>query len=114
VEAAAASCLRDCVKEGRIYILEPVVTLEATVDENYQRVVLDDLNRRRFILEAIDVRHGNKVIRGTAPLSELLGYSTILRTISSGLGTFSSHFSHHQLVNNPAEEQKIVSQLRGF
>lgn len=61
VEAAAASCLRDCVKEGMIYLLEPVVSLVVTVDEKYQRVVLDDLNRRRFILEAVDIRHGNKV-----------------------------------------------------
>lgn len=61
IEAASASCFRDCIKDTNIYLLEPIVSLEVTVDENYQRVVLDDLNRRRFVLEIIDVRHGNKV-----------------------------------------------------
>jgi elongation factor G len=53
-------------------------------------------------------------IIGNAPLSELMGYSTILRTISSGLGTFSMSFSHYELVNNPSEEQKIMQTVRGF
>jgi len=88
--------------------------LEITVDEPHQRVVLDDLHRRRFSLQFVDERHGNKVISGTAPLSELMGYSTALRTVSSGMGTFAMQFNHYQLVNSPMEEQKIVTQVRGF
>jgi len=114
IEAAAASCFRECVKEATIYLTEPIMALEITVDEPHQRFVLDDLHRRRFSLQFLDERHGNKVILGTAPLSELMGYSTALRTVSSGMGTFSMQFDHYQLVNNPMEEQKIITKVRGF
>ncbi|ODM96936.1 Ribosome-releasing factor 2, mitochondrial [Orchesella cincta] len=114
LEAAAASCVRECLQNSSVVFLEPFVQLEITVDENYTSAVLDDLNRRRFLLDSVDVKHGNKVILGTAPLSELLGYSTILRTISSGLGTYSMQFSHYKQVVTLMDENKIIEQIRGF
>jgi translation elongation factor EF-G len=61
IEAACSSCLRECLQEATVFLLEPIVSLEIIVEENYQRMVLDDLNRRRFLLESIDYRHGNNV-----------------------------------------------------
>jgi len=61
IEAATATCFRECLHEVTVSLLEPVVALEIIVDENYQSAVLDDLNRRRFILESIDFRYGNNV-----------------------------------------------------
>jgi len=114
IEAAAAHCIRQCMKSAPVTLLEPVVSLEVIVDERFQSIVVDDLSRRRFSMEGVDVKHGNKVIYGTAPLSELMGYSTVLRTISSGLGTYSMHFRHHQRVVSSLEEEKIVKTVRGF
>lgn len=114
IEAAAATCVRQALRDASATLLEPIVHLEVVVDERFQHVVVDDLNRRRFSMEGVDTKHGNKVIRGTAPLSELMGYSTALRTISSGLGTLSMHFSHYQEVTNSIEEDKILRRVRGF
>jgi translation elongation factor EF-G len=61
MEAAAAACFRECVQKSHIYLLEPVVFLDVTVDERYQRNVLDDLHRRRFVLQEVNHKHGNKV-----------------------------------------------------
>jgi len=55
-----------------------------------------------------------QVISGCAPLSELMGYSTALRMLSSGLGTFSMQLSHYQLVNTIMQETKIIEDIRGF
>ncbi|CAG7834480.1 unnamed protein product [Allacma fusca] len=114
VEAAAASCVRQALQETPVVLLEPLVTLEIIVDAKYQTQVSDDLNRRRFQLEVMDQKHGNKILIGLAPLGELLGYATALRTLSSGLGTFSLQFSHYQKVVNPYDEDKIAKQVRGF
>ncbi|CAL8100955.1 unnamed protein product [Orchesella dallaii] len=114
LEAAAASCVRECLQDSSMVFLEPFVQLEITVDENYSSAVLDDLNRRRFTLDSVDTKHGNKVLLGIAPLSELLGYSTILRTISSGLGTYSMQFSHYNRIVNVMDENKVIEQIRGF
>jgi elongation factor G len=114
VEAAAASCIRQALQETTVVLLEPIVRLEIIVDARYQSRVSDDLNRRRFQLESMDHKQDNKILIGLAPLGELMGYSTALRTLSSGLGTFSMQFSHYQKVMNPYEEEKIATQVRGF
>lgn len=116
--------------------------MEVEVDEGKVQGVLDDLGRRRFLVERVEWKHGNKVrwemegiyffgrryfemwfwfdlvffkvIHGTAPLSELMGYSTSLRTISSGLGTYTMQFSHYKHVNNWMDEERIIKETRGF
>jgi len=55
-----------------------------------------------------------QVISGTAPLGELTGYSSILRTVSSGLASFTMQFSHYRIVSSPLELDKIVTEVRGF
>lgn len=62
LEAAAAFCIRECLQEACMVFLEPFVQMEITVDENYVASVMDDLNRRRFLLESVDYKHGNKVL----------------------------------------------------
>lgn len=61
MEAAAAACIRESIQNAGTIFLEPFVQLDITVDQNYMSAVLDDLNRRRFLLETVDMKHGNKV-----------------------------------------------------
>lgn len=61
LEAAAAACLRECLLSSNTIFLEPFVRLEITVDENYVTAVNSDLNKRRFLLESVDLKYGNKV-----------------------------------------------------
>jgi len=114
LEAATASCLRECLQLASIVLLEPIFQLEITVDENYQSAVNGDLNKRRFLLELIELKHGNKVIHGTVPLSELMGYSTALRSVSSGLGTYFMQFSHYKPIVNQIDEERVIREVRGF
>ncbi|XP_029673584.1 uncharacterized protein LOC115241781 [Formica exsecta] len=94
-------------------LLEPIMQLEIVAPEEYSPSINADLARRRAEIQQIDMRGNNKVIRTLAPLSELLGYSTALRIITSGSATFSLEFSHYQLMT-AAVEDKAIYKLKGF
>ncbi|XP_063831626.1 ribosome-releasing factor 2, mitochondrial-like [Ostrinia nubilalis] len=81
--------------------------------ESHAARVLTDLTRRRAEIRHIQLRHQNKVIECLAPLSELLGYSTTLRSLSSGLASFSMEFhSNRQMA--PHDEEKAIRNVTGF
>lgn len=61
IEAASASCTKQCLQNVFMELLEPIVRLEIIVDEKFQQFVIDDLNRRRFQMELVDSKHGNQV-----------------------------------------------------
>ncbi|KAL6448844.1 hypothetical protein ACFW04_000530 [Cataglyphis niger] len=94
-------------------LLEPIMQLEIIAPEEYSPIINADLARRRAEIQQIDMRGNNKVIRILAPLSELLGYSTALRIITSGRATFSLEFSHYQLMTADVED-KTIDKLKGF
>ncbi|XP_029673570.1 ribosome-releasing factor 2, mitochondrial isoform X2 [Formica exsecta] len=113
VSAAASQCIRKLLQNGNSMLLEPIMQLEIVAPEEYSPSINADLARRRAEIQQIDMRGNNKVIRTLAPLSELLGYSTALRIITSGSATFSLEFSHYQLMT-AAVEDKAIYKLKGF
>ncbi|XP_050465862.1 ribosome-releasing factor 2, mitochondrial [Cataglyphis hispanica] len=113
VSAAASQCIRKLLESGNSMLLEPIMQLEIIAPEEYSPIINADLARRRAEIQQIDMRGNNKVIRILAPLSELLGYSTALRIITSGSATFSLEFSHYQLMT-PDVEDKAIDKLKGF
>ncbi|TGZ49159.1 ribosome-releasing factor 2, mitochondrial isoform X1 [Temnothorax longispinosus] len=113
VSAAALQCIRKLLQEGNSVLLEPMMQLEIVAPEEYSPKINADLTRRRAVVQQIDMRGNNKVIRTLAPLSELLGYSTALRIITSGNATFSLEFSHYQLMT-PINEEEAIEKIRGF
>ena len=95
-EICARMCYKAALKNAKPVLLEPIMKLEVLTPEENMGDVVGDLNRRRGMMTGTDDRNGIKVIRAEIPLSEMFGYVTQLRTISSGRGSSTMEFSHFQ------------------
>ncbi|MCZ2131470.1 MAG: elongation factor G [Bacteroidia bacterium] len=111
-ELAARAGFREAAKNAAPVILEPIMKLEVLTPADYMGDVQGDLNRRRGIIEGIDERAGAQVVKAKVPLSEMFGYVTSLRTITSGRASSSMEFSHYdQVPRNLAEN--ILKTVKG-
>ncbi len=93
-EMAAKMAFRVATRNAGAQILEPIMKLEVVTPDEYTGDVMGDLNRRRGMMEGIDMKNNAQVIKAKVPLSEMFGYVTSLRTITSGRATSSMEFSH--------------------
>jgi elongation factor G len=111
-ELAAKMGYKAAAKACKPVILEPIMKLEVVTPEENMGDVVGDLNRRRGQVNAMDDRSGAKVVKATVPLSEMFGYVTTLRTLSSGRATSSMEFSHYaETPSNIAEE--VIAKAKG-
>ena len=86
-------------------LLEPIMKLEVVTPEENMGDVIGDLNKRRGLIEGTSERSGATIINAKVPLSEMFGYVTDLRTITSGRATSTMEFSHYEEVpKNIAQE----------
>jgi elongation factor G len=106
-QMAASIGLNDALKNGGSVLLEPIMNLEVTTPENYMGEVIGDLSARRVKIEAIDDRPGLKVIRGLAPLSEMFGYTTTLRSLTQGRASSTMEPSFYQEVPKNIAEKVV-------
>jgi len=111
-ELAAKLAFRTAVPKAKPILLEPIMKLEVLTPEENMGDVVGDLNRRRGIMEGMGDRAGAKVVKAKVPLSEMFGYVTQLRTISSGRATSTMEFSHfEEAPKNVAEE--VIAKAKG-
>ncbi len=112
-ELAAKIGFKAAAKRAKAKLLEPIMKVEVvTPDENLGDVT-GDLNRRRAILESVTAKVGVQVIKAMVPLSEMFGYVTSLRTITSGRASSSMEFnSYNQAPNSIAEE--VIKEVKGI
>ncbi|MEC8460479.1 MAG: elongation factor G [Bacteroidota bacterium] len=103
-ELCAKMAYRAALPKCNPVILEPMMKIEVVTPEENMGDVVGDLNRRRGLIEGMDDRAGSKVVKAKVPLSEMFGYVTQLRTITSGRATSSMEFSHY------AEAPKNISE----
>ncbi len=93
-ELAAKEGFREAAKKAAPILLEPIMKLEVTTPDEYTGSVIGDLNRRRGLVKGQDVKFNAVVVKAEVPLSEMFGYVTQLRTITSGRASSSMEFSH--------------------
>ncbi|WP_343606849.1 elongation factor G [Fluviicola sp.] len=93
-ELAAKMAYREALKKCRPILLEPIMKIEVVTPEENMGDIVGDLNRRRAVVRGMDDKAGSKVVKADVPLSEMFGYVTQLRTLSSGRATSSMEFSH--------------------
>jgi elongation factor G len=93
-EIAAKLAFRNSCPKANPVLLEPIMKLEVITPELNMGDVVADLNKRRGLIEGMDDKNGAKVVKGKVPLSEMFGYVTSLRTITSGRATSTMEFSH--------------------
>ena len=94
-ELAAKLGFKESAKASRPVIMEPIMKLEALTPEENMGDIVGDLNRRRGKVNSMDDRAGSKVVKAEVQLSEMFGYVTSLRTLSSGRATSTMEFSHY-------------------
>ena len=94
-ELAAKMAYRAALKNCGPVLLEPIMKLEVITPEENMGDIVGDLNRRRGYMKGMDDKNGSKVLKADVPLSEMFGYVTQLRTISSGRATSTMEFSHY-------------------
>jgi elongation factor G len=111
-EMCAKQGYREAGRKANPVLLEPIMKVEVLTPDQYMGDVTGDLNRRRGMLEGMDTKHGVQVIKAKVPLSEMFGYVTQLRSITSGRATSTMEFSHYAPApNNIAEE--VVAKQKG-
>ena len=111
-ELCAKLAYRSALPKAKPVLLEPIMKLEVVTPEENMGDIVGDLNRRRGQVEGMDDRAGAKVIKAKVPLSEMFGYVTSLRTISSGRATSVMEFSHYdECPKNIAEE--VIAKAKG-
>lgn len=111
-ELCAKSGFREAGRKAKPTLLEPIMKVEVVTPDQYMGDVTGDLNRRRGMLEGMDTKGNAQVIRAKVPLSEMFGYVTQLRSLSSGRATSTMEFSHYAPApNNVAEE--VIAKVKG-
>ncbi|MFN5250804.1 MAG: elongation factor G [Bacteroidia bacterium] len=111
-EVAAKSGFREAARNCGPVLLEPIMKLEVVCPAEATGDVMGDLNRRRGQMEGIDERAGSQVVKAKVPLSEMFGYVTTLRTITSGRASSTMEFSHFaETPRNIAEE--VLKKVNG-
>ena len=111
-ELCAKGGYREAGRKAKPVLLEPIMKIEVVTPDQYMGDVTGDLNRRRGMLEGMDSRGNAQVIKAKVPLSEMFGYVTQLRSLSSGRATSTMEFSHYSPApNNIAEE--VIAKSKG-
>ena len=94
-ELCAKIAFKEAARKAKPMLLEPIMSLEVTTPDAYLGTVTGDLNRRRAILESINAKIGIQAVKAKVPLSQMFGYVTSLRTITSGRANSTMEFSHY-------------------
>jgi elongation factor G len=111
-ELCAKMAYREAMPKANPILLEPIMKLEVVTPEENMGDIVGDLNKRRGQIEGMDSRANSRVIKAKVPLSEMFGYVTTLRTISSGRATSTMEFSHYE----PAPKNivdEVVAKVKG-
>lgn len=111
-ELAARIGFKEAAKKAGPVLLEPIMAVDVVTPDEYTGSITGDLNRRRGMMKGMDTKGTSQVIKANVPLSELFGYVTDLRTMSSGRATASLTFSHYEQVPRNLAET-IITKLKG-
>ncbi len=111
-EICAKSAFREAVPKCKPVLMEPIMKIEVITPEENMGDIVGDLNRRRGQIQGMEDRSGAKAIKGTVPLSEMFGYVTSLRTMSSGRASSTMEFSHYEQAPNNITEA-VLAKVKG-
>jgi elongation factor G len=109
---AGSMGLKAAAEKARPVLLEPIMSVEVVVPEEYMGDVIGDLNSRRGRIEGMELRGTSQIIKSLVPLSEMFGYATELRSRTQGRGSFTMHFGRYEEVPASLAEE-IVSRVQG-
>jgi elongation factor G len=111
-EMAARLGFKAAASKATPQLLEPIMKVDVVTPDEYTGSVTGDLNKRRGIMKGMDTKGNSTVVKADVPLSELFGYVTDLRTITSGRATASLTFSHYDIVPRNLAES-VIAEAKG-
>ncbi|MBD3840221.1 MAG: elongation factor G, partial [Epsilonproteobacteria bacterium] len=104
---AGSMAVKEAARKAGLTLLEPIMKVEVEVPEDYMGDVIGDINKRRGQMNSMDDRLGVKLLTAMIPLAEMFGYSTDLRSMSQGRGTYSMVFDHYADVPKNVSDEVI-------
>lgn len=104
-KVAGSIAFREGAKKAKPILLEPIMDVEVVTPEEYLGDVMGDLNSRRGKIEGFSARKDAQVIKATVPLSEMFGYSTVLRSMTQGRAIYTMQFAHYSEVPKSIAEE---------
>ncbi|HYH47410.1 MAG TPA: elongation factor G [Thermoanaerobaculia bacterium] len=102
---------KDAMAKAGATILEPIMKVEITTNEEFMGDIMGDLSQRRGRPQGMDANNGSQVIKATVPMAEMLNYAPALRSMTQGRSSFHMEFSHYEEVPRPVQE-KIIAGAR--
>ena len=109
---AGSMAFKEAARRASPVLLEPMMSVEVVVPEEYMGDIIGDLNSRRGRVEGMEHRAGSQVIRAHVPLSEMFGYATDMRSRTQGRATYSMHFARYEEVPRAVAEE-IIARVQG-
>jgi elongation factor G len=109
---AGSMAIKEAARRAKPVLLQPIMSVEVVVPEDYMGDVIGDLYSRRGRIEATELRGTTRIIKSMVPLSAMFGYATDLRSRTQGRGSFTMHFGKYEEVP-PSESEEIVSKVQG-
>ena len=109
---AGSMAFKEAARKASPVLLEPVMSVEVVVPEEFMGTIIGDLNSRRGRIEGIEHRAGSQVIKAMVPLAEMFGYATTMRSNTQGRATFSMHFARYEEAPRAVAEE-IVAKVQG-
>jgi elongation factor G len=108
-KAASSLALREAVKKAQAQLLEPVMKLEVTSPDEFVGAVIGDLSSRRGKVHSMNVKAGGgQIINSEAPLANLFGYATELRSLTQGRASFSMEFKAYETIPNKVRDEVLT------
>ncbi len=108
---AAIFAMRDAFKKAEAVLLEPIMDVEVSTPEEHQGDIMGDMNRRRGQVQSIENKPKLAVLKVNVPLAEMFGYSTVVRTLSSGRASYSMEPSNFEQVPQNVVDQIIATRF---
>jgi elongation factor G len=109
---AGSLAVKQAAERAKPVLLEPIMSVEVVVPEEYMGDVIGDLRARRGRIEGMELRVTSQIIKAMTPLSEMFGYATELRSRTQGRGSFTMHFGRYEEVPATIAEE-IVNRVQG-
>ena len=107
-KTAGRIAFRKAMEQAKPTLLEPIMSVEITVPDEFAGAIMGDLNSRRGRIQGMDNKGGNTIVKASVPMAEMLTYGTDLTSMTQGRGSFNMEMDHYDIVPNIIQE-KIVA-----
>ena len=109
---AGSMAFKEAARRASPVLLEPVMSVEVVVPEDFAGAIMGDLSSRRGRIEGMEHRAGSQVIKAIVPLAEMFGYATHMRSSTQGRATYSMHFARYEEAPRAVAEE-IIARVQG-